>query len=432
MKKTANLVLLLVALAFGAAVLCKAWWPDQWWSTLLFYMSEAGLVGGLADWFAVTALFRRPLGLPLKHAAIIPNNRLKLIDGAVQMVETQLLPPNVMKESIEKYSFVRMAVERLDPLVRDGTVYRIGWKALLSWFESMDRPATAAMLDKLLRQGLRTVPVTPYAGKSLSALIDSGLLEKGFDRLLDEIAIKADSEDVKQGIRSMLETEKQRKLNEGGWLSRLFKQTAVSFAESADILNLDEAASIVQRDLLAFLEDMHRPDHEMRTFLLDRLRRLADSLNDDPDIAKAIESWKETTLERTEFSKAIEDLLGRTAQALADGEAERMKEWLERLITRYWDVFKDNASMQNAMERHVKSFLSDVVDREHRLIGTVVRETLDSFTKDKLNEFVESKVGRDLSRIRINGSVLGAFIGACMYVILHVVYDPILRAFGVS
>ncbi|MCQ6559198.1 DUF445 domain-containing protein [Paenibacillus mendelii] len=438
-KRRADLILLAVALCFVASAFALHLYPEVWWTRLLFYMTEAGLVGGLADWYAVTALFRHPLGIPGKHTAIVPRNRVKLIDGVVTMVETQLLPPSKLKEKLEEASIMNTVIEWLDDRFPRGTLAKQGWKWMAGLLKQLDFSKTSGDWDERLKLLLANKDITPYAGKALNAILEHGKIHVWLDRIVEEIALRTDTPATKELILQLLRNEQEKQLSQGNAFTRFLKKAASIFAEESDALNLDDAAEVLSRDLVQFVNDLRSHDHELRLLLIEMLHRLAADLGQRPDLTATVESWKQEVLERISFAPSIEALLASLNTLPEDDTAANednnsglagLRNWVGSFIEDYWEQFKQDESKKAWIERYIKLFLNKVIDTEHRLIGQIVRDTLDAFTEKRLISFIEDKVGEDLSRIRINGSLVGAGIGALLYGLLHGIYEPILQALG--
>ncbi|MOA26096.1 hypothetical protein D3C78_1468650 [compost metagenome] len=93
----------------------------------------------------------------------------------------------------------------------------------------------------------------------------------------------------------------------------------------------------------------------------------------------------------------------------------------------YWERFKANEETKEWLEQYAQAFVHKIIETEHAIIGAIVRKTLDSFTEQRLVQFIESKVDTDLQRIRINGAFIGAALGAAFYILLYGIYEPILQ-----
>ncbi|MFF2887032.1 DUF445 domain-containing protein [Paenibacillus sp. NPDC057967] len=442
MRRKANLSLLLLALLFIGAAALTYWYPGRWWSKLLLYSAEAGLVGALADLFAVTVLFRHPLGMRwVPHTAIIPRNRTKLVEGVAAMVEEQLLSKSMIKDKLMAYSIVDAIIGWLDRKGSGGMgIAEKGWELLLSWVKGTDTEKLAGKLDGYVRGSLRGMDLSRYGGRGLRWLLVNSDFQKWMGQVVEYAAKRVASEDTKQAIRAMLTKEKDNFVSEGGSFTKWLKRKLVDFAEAADALNLDDAANTLYNDLQSFMNDLRDPKHELRVLVEVRLMELAEKLETSEDMAATIEKWKLELLDELSLQPSIHALLdsmrgmllaGSELKYLAAEErqlhVDDVKNWLSELIGAYWEAFKADEETKAQLDRYLKQFINGIMEQEHALIGRIARKTLEGFTEERLVEFIESKVETDLQRIRLNGAFIGAGVGALIFVILHGIYGPLLE-----
>lgn len=441
MRQKANASLLLLALLFVGAAIGYFYYPDAWWAKLLLYTAEAGLVGALADLFAVTVLFRHPFGWRwFPHTAIIPRNRDKLVDGVAYMVEEQLLNKDSIKEKVMQFRLVEAIIIWVDSRPEGKRLPELGWQLASGFIRRMDADSASILLDGHARRALGNVPLSSYGGKALRWILDSGNVQVWLGYIVDYAAKLTAGDAVRDAIRDMLAKEKDNFVNEGGSIARWFKQKIVDLAESADALNLDEAASTLHRDLIQFMEELKQPEHELRVLLETQLRVLADRLADNDDLAEALETWKKDMLEQISLQPTIKGILVTVQQLLEDGAAmkyvdtedgslrqEDVRAWFTGLLTTYWEWFKGDEETKARLETYAGQFIRQVVETEHAVIGRIVRKTLGTFTEERLVQFIESKVDTDLQRIRLNGAFIGAAVGAMIFGFLYGVYAPLLE-----
>lgn len=443
MKRRANASLIALALLFAAAAVLLYYDSEAWWSNLLLYTAEAGLVGALADLFAVTVLFRHPFGLKMvPHTAIIPRKRDKLIEGVASMVEKQLLSKNAIMDKLMGYSIVDGIIGWIErERTQDALADRL-WALLMSWLRGADLDALSAKLDTHGRSMLRGVNLSRHAGKGLRWLLENSDFQKWLGYLVDYAAKRASAPETKQTIRSMMTKEKDKFVNEGGSFARWFKQKLVDFAEAADAINLDEAADTMYRDLQGFMTELQNPEHELRVMIESKILELAGQLEASDEIGTTIEAWKQEMLDELSLQPSIHALLGSVKNMLLAGDelkyvalperalgVEDVKRWASELIASYWEAFKADEETKSELDSYLKAFIKGLLEREHALIGKIARKTLDGFTEERLVSFVEDKVDPDLQRIRINGAFIGAGVGALLYLFLHGVYAPLLEWF---
>jgi uncharacterized membrane-anchored protein YjiN (DUF445 family) len=440
MRKKANRSLILLALLFAGAACSVFVYPDQWWSRMLLYTSEAGLVGALADLFAVTVLFRHPFGWKwIPHTAIIPKNRDKLIEGVADMVEHQLLSQDLLKEKVQQISLVETAIAWVERRPA-GLLSEQGWTLLSGLLAKLDLKGLSVKLDEKARKSLGQINLSPYAGKALKWVMDKGDFQSWLSQVVEYASTRASDERTKLVIREMLAKEKEKFVNQGSVFSKWLKKMAVEIAESTNALNLDDAANALYDDLQTLINDLRNPRHELRVLLESMVYQLADHLQNREDVSAAINEWRDEMLEKISLLPSIEAILENfrrlltqdTGKQLAPAEKHTVnqadiKQLINRFIESYWNWFKSNQETKSWLEQYAQKFVYKMIETEHAIIGTIVRKTLDSFTEQRLVHFIESKVETDLQRIRVNGAYIGAALGAAFYLILYGVYEPLLN-----
>ena len=439
MRKKANRSLFLLAFLFVCAAFCLYAFQGQWWTRMLLYTAEAGLVGALADLFAVTVLFRHPFGWRwIPHTAIIPKNRDKLIEGVANMVEQQLLSKDLLKERVKQISLVEIAIAWIDRRP-GGMLAEQGWKLISGLLAKLDIQGLSIKLDEQARKSLGRVNLSPYAGKALKWVMDKGNFQSWLGLMVEFAAARAANEQTKLVIREMLGKEKEKFVNQGSIFSKWLKKMAVEIAESTNSLNLDEAAEVLYEDLQTLINDLRNPEHELRVLLQDMMYQLADNLQHREDVTAAVNEWRDEMLEKISLLPSIEALLGNLRQLLIKEPGMQLavqekhsinqadiKRLINPIIASYWEWFKANEETKGWLEQYAQQFVHKMIDTEHAIIGIIVRRTLDSFTEQKLVQFIESKVETDLQRIRLNGAYIGAALGAAFYLLLYGVYEPLL------
>ncbi|GGA41303.1 DUF445 domain-containing protein [Paenibacillus physcomitrellae] len=445
MRRKANLSLLLLALLFAAALACLYLFPEHGWPQFLLYVAEAGLVGALADLFAITALFRHPLGLNiLPHTAIIPKNRDKLVDGVVVMVEEQLLSKPVLKEKVQQYHLIDLAVSMVE---RGGSQKMLAeqiWSLVLAFAKQANVQGLAVKLDEQLRSSLQAADLSPYAGRGLRWLLDHTQFQSLLTQLVDLAAERLAHDGVKQQIKELLSKEKEQLLNTGGTFTKWLKKSLLEIAESSNAFNLDDAAEVLYDDLRRFLVELRSPEHELRKLTTEMLYKLASELEKREELSDTLNVWKNELLDKISLLPSLTALLTHvrdrllseqplvTAASAGGGiSSDQIKQFMTRFVLGYWDWFKDDRELKDWLEGYVQQFVRNMIDTEHALVGQIVRTTLNDFTEERLTEFIESKVDTDLQRIRLNGALVGAALGAAFYLLLNGVYKPLLDWFGV-
>ncbi|MDR3562315.1 MAG: DUF445 domain-containing protein [Negativicutes bacterium] len=413
-SKKANLVLGWVFALFAAAAVIHYFYPDHLVVKLLYTVFEAALVGGIADWFAVTALFRRPLGIPW-HTALIPSNRDKMIGAIAAAVQNDLLSKDSIKRRLAGARIVDLAIkwveERDRQTIFSGLVAHYAERVLAD----IDSQALAKYGQRLLKNYLRKAMLADKIRQVLDWALRSGALDRLLDYILAELRVVVERDSSRQAIQQYLEKYKES-VSQSWW-----QQLILDIAELTNTLNMAEAASVLHGEVQHFIRDMADREHPFRHWIRVRLAVAGDNLANDSAWRENILAWQHGLAGRLEFADALAVLivLARDSVTPADAAA-----WAGRQTEKLWNTFKADTELQDWVEERLKLALGEFIDIEHRIVATIVKEALQRLSDSDLNRFVEDKAGEDLAWIRINGSVVGGIVGLLLFLILHYFYDP--------
>ena len=423
--RKANITLTAVFLFFLGAAVVEHFNPGNFVIRLMFFVSEAALVGGIADWFAVTAIFKKPLGWGY-HTALIPRNREKVIEAVASIVQTELLNMTIIRKKIEGIPFIEgllLSVEKIG-----GSVYLTDTilTYLRHYAEKQEPAQLAEKLAEFIRSNAKTWNLAPRVQGISGWALNHGYIDLGLDRLAEGLWDKAADGETRKTILRYLEEIKEEKVSNGG---SIFK-TLMGFVEMSGGLNLDEAADALQVELLLTLRKLRDPLDPLRLSLKEILLNRVEELEFDTRFIAQIELWKEDVLTDSLFNRFLESVLGEMLKVAsapsAPSEPNGLYYTIHPYIEKYWISIQHNSELQVKINLFLVDTLCRVIQNEHDLIGGMVRETLAAYTDQDLNRFVEEKAGNDLQWIRINGSMIGGVIGLFLFLFLEFVYAPIL------
>ncbi|KGP75419.1 membrane protein [Desulfosporosinus sp. Tol-M] len=423
--RRANITLAAVFLFFLSAAVLEYFNPGNFGIRLMFFVSEAALVGGIADWFAVTAIFKKPLGWGY-HTALIPRNREKVIEAVASIVQTELLNMTLIRKKIEGIPFIEgllLSVEKAG-----GSIYLTD-KALVYLRRYAEKQEPAQLAEKLatfIRCTAKTWNLAPRVQGISGWALKHGYIDLGMDCLAEGLWDKAADEETRQTILRYLEEIKEEKVSNGGAIFR----TLMGFVEMSDGLNLDEAADALQAELLLTLRKFRDPLDSLRIRLKDMLLNRVAELEFDTRFCTQVEQWKEDILNDGIFSRFLEFVLGEALKVASSpstpSEPNALYRTIHPYVEKYWVSVQHNPELRARINAFLADTLCRVIQNEHDLIGGMVRETLAAHTDQDLNRFVEEKAGNDLQWIRINGSMIGGVVGLLMFLFLDFVYEPII------
>ncbi|EGO65057.1 DUF445 domain-containing protein [Acetonema longum] len=435
MKNKADKVLAGVFGLFILAVLFKYFYQGWFWSELCFKVAEAALVGGIADWFAVTALFRRPLGFPY-HTGLIPRNREKLIQSISTAVEEEFLSREALGRELGRIRFVSLLINWVEDRGGILPLISLAERDFRQILQGINGEKASQYLGDILKQQLNRLALSGYIAEIARWLLAERQDERWIHLLIADWKLAAATPAARQQIRFHIAQYAQEK-TESSWWGRIFAPVLGAL----DIVNLDEAAETLQQQLVRELTMMEQPDHPLRQWLRQKLVLVVTELETNPQWQQDVDAWKMDILERIPFAEIVKRLLelglhhvreeslhidgylaGRPAtleQALVLPGVSPLVAGLVWHMEKYWNLFRQDEIRQNWFEAYIQEALAQVVASEHRMIGELVKDALESLSDEELNAFVAAKVGDDLDWIRINGSLVGAIAGLMLFLLTY-------------
>lgn len=374
---------------------------------------EAAVVGGLADWFAVTALFRHPMGVPIPHTAIIPAKRQKIVEGIVSMVENEWLSPEVIGARLNHLVPSRFVVEWL----RDAEhVERLGAPirdVLRSLARLLTENEVAEFVDRTIQDQLRELPIDPAAGRWLGRAIDSESATSAFRTLALSLANLAERPRTSAQLQWWLERGARKLQEEGKRLVPMFLRRKIVQRKI-----IEATCGYASSELRSAAHD---PEHPLRTVVRNALRGFAARLADgDVHALAQAQNLRDAILESLEAAPLVRDMLAQLRARLEHdlGEADGyLAELVDRELRAGIVELLDDAQRSAAFDQWVRQTAHDLLDRHHHQIGATVRENLEALETDALVAQIEDRVGADLQFIRLNGAVVGGLIGLLLAVL---------------
>lgn len=434
MRSNANQVLAGVSIGFIAVLFLHLHFRDSFVLQLLFAVSESALVGGIADWFAVTALFRAPLGFPW-HTALIPRNRAALEQTVVHMVQHELLNMDHIRQYLSQLRLVDLLIQQVDE--RRGTVALAGiiTKLVQDRVETLPAAVLAERLALWCKRAARRQPVLPLLSAAIRWLVEHHQDQPLIVRLLDALIAVAEQPETRRQFQRYLDDCIQGKdatvhmsgLDAIKTLGRTLLRDTVQYF---NIYNSADAAAVLQQELIAMLQDLQDGTHPLRLIFAENLLSLPTRIQADAALAVKVEKWKTDLLEQLDLQElwlqAIEVVTSFCRRREGQAETPVLTDWLADQTARYWQAFKNSPAMQAWLEAYLQRAAGHIAASEHPVLGAIVDQVLQGMPNDQLNQLVWENVGEDLEWIRINGSLIGGCAGLLLFLSLHFIYQPLL------
>lgn len=438
-KKLANRILIFLFFSFSIITLFRIFVFDNFIVELLGFTIEAALVGGIADWFAITALFKEPLGFSW-HTALIPKNREKVIEAVSNMVEGELLSYKFIESKVEEIHIVNLLISYVENNNTKNSIDKLIEKYGQDILAKFDTNKIAEYIEEFLKDKLKNVDISLKIKKVFEWAIQNGEYERFLEAIVNGLIIAVKKDSTKEEIYKIINDEVQKSKNKTKGFKRMFFEVALDIAEGTNSVNIRDAANSMQKELIEILTNMKDKKHPMHKRLDQIFKEAAQKMETDDSVSNSIEIWKEEIISRIYLKDELEKLINGVIKITdkAPSEVETYSEevsisdnspviqWLIAQVNKYWNNFKQDEKIKNWLEGYIKENLMKVIKAEHHLLGMMVKETLGTFTNEALNEFIESKTGNDLHWIRINGSIVGAVVGVIIYLFVNLFYGPII------
>ena len=397
MRMLATFMLVAMAILFIAATRLQPLHPT--WGFVRAF-AEAAMVGGLADWFAVTALFRHPLGLPIPHTAIIPRNKNRIGDTLAQFLRDNFLIPRVVARRMQRLDIAQAAGRWLaDPKGGEGRIRRGASRLAADLLTAFDPQRLGGMVKSAIGQRLRATDVSPLVGQALSA----GLNEGRHKDVLDS------------AIR---------------WASRTLTANehlihAIVHERAGSVLRwtgLDETlAGKIVDGLEKLLHDMATDaEHPLRLRAEEGLANLAWDLQHDEDMRARVEALKIELIDNPAMQHWLDGLwesaraamlrVARNPDAVLQG---RLGEMLRQL----GETLQRDAALAQTINRFVRRAAVGAASDYGDGIVRLVSETVHGWDARTITTRLENAVGRDLQYIRINGTLVGGLVGLAIHAV---------------
>ena len=368
------------------------------WGYLLAF-TEAAMVGGLADWFAVTALFRHPLGVPIPHTAIIPENKDRIADTMAAFLRENFLTPPVVARRLANMNLASAAGRFLSDPGRAGEArLRTGAASLLGdMLQSLDPEQLGGIVKQGLRTQLEKLDVAPLLGQLLTAAI----ADKRHMPLLESL--------IRWGGLTLEANEE------------LLRETIHTRANA--ILRwtgLDEklASAILDGLYKLLAETIVDPDHPLRRKVEEGLESLAHDLLHDSTMQARVEQMKLEVLANPAMGRWLDGVWERSRAALlrAIRDPERaLSGQFGATLGELGQALQNDARLQTLVNRYTRRTLVGLATRYGDQIVRLVSETVRRWDAQTVTDRIEGAVGRDLQFIRINGTLVGGLVGVLIH-----------------
>jgi uncharacterized membrane-anchored protein YjiN (DUF445 family) len=375
--------------------------PDATWVGYLRAAAEAGMVGGLADWFAVTALFRRPMGLPIPHTALIPTRKDALAGQLGQFVTEHFLTAGNVVEHLRAAHLVPALGQQLASPTLSARVSRETAVAVGAALDAIDEDDLTSLAMELARRDAASRSYAPIAGRLLADVTAGGAHRPLLDVVLPYL--RTSMRDNRAVLQHQLQLFGDR-YGLLGWIVATERRTA----------------KLVDKTIAFMAEIEADPQHELRGVLDDWLRKVAHDLQHDPALAARVDAMARQVLDDPATEQWLSGVLHETLVSLRRTLGDPDGPLVERLagaLVRLGRRAVEDPEFQAMLERRLEAAALWVVEHHAAEFTTLITRTVDRWDGASTSRRIELAAGRDLQFIRINGTVVGALAGVAIHAV---------------
>ena len=367
------------------------------WILLVRATAEAALVGGLADWFAVTALFRQPLGLPIPHTAILPRNKDRIGEGLATFIERNFLTPEIVRAKLRSIDPARLVAEWLSAPANADAVARRLVRMLPHLISAIDDRDFRVFVGELLGRHLAEIELAPLIARAIAVLTANGFHEILLDRSLD--FARQFLEEREEQFYAAAEAQRRR-----WWIPKAVNR---------------QIARAIIGGVKELISKVREPGTPARRNLLQGIERLAEQLSTSPVYRMRVEEAKLRLLEDAEVKAWLGSVWGEIKQVLLADLASPQSRAHRTLATAILSLGRHllaDEAMRKRVNRTIEAVALEVVPWRDGLAQFII-EVVRQWDTASFTNRLELVVGSDLQYIRITGTLVGGFVGCLLYLL---------------
>jgi uncharacterized membrane-anchored protein YjiN (DUF445 family) len=395
MKRRATSLLLGAAAVFVASAILSARYP---WLAIIRATAEAAMVGGLADWFAVTALFKHPMGIPIPHTAIIAARKDQIGRTLGNFVSRHFLSRDVLSQKLASLRIAEHLFTWLSSAENSRKVARLAATALAGGVRVLKDEDVQELIDGVIVNRIRNTRVAPIVGRALSLITEGNRHQELLD---DAVRLLARAVHEHQDlIRDRIERESP------WWVPELVDDKI----HEKIVGGLDRTLQEISRD----------PDHPMRERFDRALEEFIQKLHHSPEVQAKAEELKLELMDAAAVRRFSTSMWEEAKSALfryADADDAFAPTAIERGLVSLGDAALRDPELLARVDGYVTDVALYLVDRYQNEVAQLIAQTVQSWDPKVTAQRIELAIGRDLQFIRINGTLVGGLVGLLLYLI---------------
>ena len=364
--------------------------------------SEAAMVGALADWFAVVALFRHPLSLPIPHTAIIPKNKDKLGESLKDFIKTEFLNKDSLDKKFESTNPAKQISLWLSADKNRNSVTNITKKILPEVFKILQSEDFTKFILLNFKEGLRGINLSDILANVIEIMISNNNHHK---------IIKSAVKEIKTLINKNKELIKDKVTEGTPWWTfgildnKIYNRIIDSISDFLDEFESDT-------------------ENEFRKEIDLKIKKLLDDLKSDKDLIRKVEEFKINTIESEQISGTIASVINKLSVKLnndINDDKSELIELIDNTLKNFSKNLESNLEIQEKINRFFRETVTKVITDNSDSITGIISEKVRDWKEQEVTEKLEVLVGKDLQYIRVNGAIAGGIIGILIFAISKII-----------
>lgn len=390
----ADRTLLAAAVLFLFALCLQVQYPSNTFAAGFLFCAEAALVGGIADWFAVTALFEKPLGFPW-HTAILPRRRQSFIEATGRMLQREFFGKKALVAKVKRIDFAGKLLGWLERPESRQLVAKWLADRGRNWLEAQDGTSLSGVLAARLGD-LAAGSMTP---ERIRSFLLYGAKE------LESVARQPEFADkIEAGLDEYIESKLQ------GPMAMMM----AGFAQSVNVLNTEEAAGLIKDRCILFLERVQQEESEEAEQLQAMAEKISCFLQKNFAARQELDHAVLNSVQRLNLN---EYLFNETDERdILDGQLQELAGSIVQVV---YGMLRENSSLQREVSGICYQLAARGVMQAQEMLGSIAGDVLGTMTDEQINRLVYDKAEPDLLWIRMNGSIVGAVIGLVIFAVMQ-------------
>jgi len=419
------------------------------WFEMFSFVIEAALVGAIADWFAITALFEEPFlirRIPViaSHTAIISKNRKSIVDAVANMVQNELLSKKVLRSKIEGINIADSLISFVDNNIRTKSEL---YEKLIHYFiekmGSVDTLEFAKFLETHMKRKSETMDISHYIYEGITQGMQRSEFKEILNIILDSVIEYVNRDSTRNIIEGVANDILKKEANS------IVMEKIIGILKSVNAINTSDITISILKQSNKLLLNLKNEDDLLRLEIIDRIKQFFEKINSDNIVKTDIEKWKIKIIKEISLQDYLNEIIKNIIKVITEKETylcniqiddckksetnllstqdiTSIIAWIKTQLENSWNNLKDDHVNKENIDEFLKESVFNFIESKYQNIGQIVKQVLNNMNDEALNNFVKQKAGNELHGIRLNGCIVGALFGGFVFIITHLIYNLIL------